>query len=414
MHFEPVYKVLSLKTAWERSRVKETTYRNSITEYSFDLTARNLPYTVWGDPDRIASRGSLDVMKFTFHIYLKKDEVTRDDIPVFRVDVRTEDGEVKEYKDVKFEENRSYRGSRISSKVKYDYMIGGWDYDPDNKHPKLFLEMHITFLHAPHSKLAHWMTKHAMMEKQRFNERLKYADKRGNDKEMYVEHNEEKNEYELVENTKEPVDEADPNTRGELPGDADPNEPYETEELTLKNFETPELVNNNQLDFMDSLYRTGSFSWVNNVTADGRNAFVKFQIQRVGWRMMNIDEKWYTGMHITGGFNLPGAIRIHHDPTVANEIFELQIEAEDVEGRPVETDVNIFSMIILVIIVVIVLVAFYGIVNTALDKKMKPPKIPRDLPPPPAPRSVINKDKYKKKKPEEDEYYDSFYVDWDD
>ena len=71
-------------------------------------------------------------------------------------------------------------------------------------------------------------------------------------------------------------------------------------------------------------------------------------------------------------------------------------------------------MILLVIIIVIVLVAFYGIVNTALERKMKPPKIPRDLPPPPAPRTVINKDKFKRKKLEEDDYYESYYIDWDD
>jgi hypothetical protein len=409
---EPKYKTVHLNTFWQRSDIQERTYRNTVLEYKFELTARNLPYLL-GDRTKLRTTDNLDIVKFTFHIFMKKDPVTRDDIPVYQINVETGEGDsIKYVNKVDFDDYRSYKGSRISSKIKYDYAIAGWDFDLSNKNPMLFLDMNIALLHAYDNRLGEALEQHFLQEQQRFKDTMQYRDKDGFDKEMYLKQQDNENNYELVEKSSEEPG-FDENNKGTRSGEFDSKDIKSTQyedELILKNFEAPEMVENNQLKFADNIYRVGSFSWVSNVTADGEDRLIDFQIQHVGWIKKFIDGKLYTGIWIKGGFNLPGANRIHHDPTFASDFYELEILPEQIDTSVVNEGRMLFGAIVLLVIIAVILSAFYATAISAQERKMKPPK----LPPEPNSRTVMEKDQYKSKQKKDEEYYESYYVDWED
>ena len=329
-------------------------------------------------------------------------------MPLYNIEVDTgSDGEITQIVNAEFEEHRTYRGSKLSSKIKYDYVIAGWDYATDNdQNPKLFLGTDISLLHSMDEQIGDRLLKQRFIQKQQeYKERLEYQNMDGMNKELYLEHDEKEESYEYIEKTEEPDD----NTRGD---DSDYKEesPEEDDEIALKNYEQPELVENNQMKFADNLYKLGSFSWVNNVTADGRNLKIKFQIHHAGVLKKFFEGKVFEGMIIKGGFNLPGANRIHHDPTFANEIYELEIVSEDIPQVTPEEQQFLIKAGILLIIIVVVLIAFYASIRTASDKKMTPPRLPNGIPP----KTVMDRDKMEKKKSEEEEYYENYYVDWED
>ncbi|UCH89556.1 MAG: hypothetical protein JSV49_02610 [Thermoplasmata archaeon] len=406
---EPVYKAVSLKTAWHRSEIIEETYKDTVKEYTFELTAKNLPYRIMGDPEKIVARGNLDLVKFTFHIYLKKDDVTRDDVPIYDVDVETSsEGDIETVTDAELKEYRSYKGSRISTKVKYDYLISGWDYDPSNSNPMLFLDMDIALLRAGEGKIARWLGDRELENMFMYKERFQYQNEEGIEKELYVKHDETRDEYELVE--KDEPDYESTGTRGveEEPVKEPPEE--NEDEVPLKEYDMPEKIDDNQLRFKDNLNKLGSFSWVSNVTADGEDVLINFQINKIIWLKKYIEDKVFMGILVKGGFNLPGAQEIYHDPTFASEMYTLDITSEPVEVSGPFNGRVIITAIIILIVIAIILIAFYGTITSDKERKMVPPRLPNES----KIRSEIDRDKNGRKKEETDEYYESFYIDWED
>jgi hypothetical protein len=419
---EPVYKAVSLKTAWHKSEINKQIFDDNVMEFSFDLTAKELPYRILGDPEMIDTRGKLDLVKFTFHVYMKKDAVTKEDIPVYRIDVETgEDEKIIDVKNAEKEDERDYKGTRISTKVKYDYLINGWNYDSTNTNPMLYLDMDISLLRAGDGRIAMWMQERELEDAMRYKERCQYRDKDDVDREFYLEESEEGGEYQYVEDEyvedemdRKHMEEEEmrkgTHSRSGMMEDEPPGDLEGEDALTLKDFEDPELIKDNQLRFADDLYKLGGFSWLNNVTADGKDVLIKFQIQNVGWIKKFIDGKYFVGMFIKGGFNLPGASKIYHDPTFAADMYELDISSEPIEASGLSQGKVILISVILMVIIVIVLASFFGSIKSDKERKMPPPKFNNDT----SNKTVMDKDKFAPKKSEEDEYYESFYIDWDD
>jgi hypothetical protein len=345
---------------------------------------------------------------------MKTDPVTRDDIPAYEVRVETsEDGKLSKMINAELLEHRSYDGMKISTKIKYDYMIGGWDYDPANsKNPKLFLGMDITLLHSFDGKLREWIDPLSLQNRLNYNEKMTYMDKEGFNKELYVERMESDEDNRLVEN-KETADE-DPLNEEETRAleEDDPNDRFDLKdgEYPLREYDDPELVSSNQMKFSDSIYKYGSFNWVETVNADGKDVRILFQINGIVWKKLLIDGSIFFGTVINGGFNLPGANRIYHDPIFASDFYELEIKLKTEEEVTTNNERIIFTVSLIFIIILISLLSFYGSIITSSEKKMKPPNFPNGT----YPNTVMERDKYDKKKTEDEEYYESYYVDWDD
>jgi hypothetical protein len=417
---EPAYKAVPLKTAWKRSEIKEDSYDESTKEFSFSLTSQNLKYNVLGDPARISGRGNLDIVKFTFHVYMKKDQITREDVPFYSIDVeKSFSGDIEKVVDAEFEEFKSYEGSRISTKVKYDYLIAGWDYDKNNiEAPQLFMDMSILLLHAMDDRVAEWLNHRIIEDKMRHQERCQYTDADGNEKEFYLEMGEKEGDYQFREGEKEGTRSGmmEPMPPEEEMGHMNKEQMGEPEEgeKSLKDFDSPELIKDNQMRFADDMYKLGGFSWLNNVTADGKDIIIKFQIQKVGWAKRYIEGKYYSGMFIKGGFNLPAANRIYHDPTFSADAYELEISSESLQETSTVDGRLIISAGIMLVVITVILVSVYASIRKEKGQKMVPPKLANETPIPPPPRSVMDKDRYERKKPPADEYYESYYIDWDD
>jgi len=255
-------KALRLNTSWALDGptvevAGETTYVN------FTLTAADLPYDLVWDPARrhgVPADGALDSVSFTFH--LEVDVVgRRARVPWYRVTIA--DGDERRISDVEFLEWRNVTGRAVAMGAKYDHGIVGWDFVNDTT--LLALETRLLFGNYFPQLVAQFV-------------HMAY----------YHDHAEDENGT----------------------WRHDPNEMAPTR---------PHLYTRDRIYFADDYERVGRLEWTTNVTVDGVNATMRFQVQ--GGERLRFEHHgaWFLGFAVRGAYIYPNGQAIQHDPAIFAE-----------------------------------------------------------------------------------------------
>jgi hypothetical protein len=292
---EPVYKSVSLNTAWARSEVKMSS-TGAAKEWTFSLTAKNLQYNILGDPAKVSTSVGdfqLNTVRFTFHLTAELKHVSAD-VPWYKVTV--EKGAMKRWQVSGSEkvESRSYEGEKVTANFKYDHELVGWDYEPANANPGLVLETHAMWGFAVSKKVAQWYNEQFVENTAKGDGQLSYDTENG--------------------------------TQTVVPG------ALQDSAVKPTDGERPRLVKRNELLFDDNWERVGRLTWVSdvdtyadpNAPAVSKNMY--FQIH--GGRRLaghTMGGAVYKAVVVLGGFSYPGAYRIFHDPEFSADMVQLDI-----------------------------------------------------------------------------------------
>jgi hypothetical protein len=282
--------------------------------------------------------------------------VTRDDVPVYRVDV--EGGAVRGYRIKETERvgSRSFNGTSVSASVKYDHLIAGWDFHTRNQAPNLMMSTEVLFLTGTSPRVSAFLRN---MREQNFegNGTVDYETASGAQKVM-------------ARNAKA------------VTGD----DPVLSEQVSGK----PQLVRKNRLGIADNWQKVGNLKWASNVTVDRVEDTMYFQVYFArAFAGVNANGAIYAGMGVVGGFSYPGGKNIYHDPVYEVSSFEVQPN-EDGQGirwqRVIVIGVLIFIGVAIVLVLVVIVIS--GLIVAGRDDRMGPGK----------------------KKKEEEDHYDGYYM----
>ena len=256
-------KALHLMTAWELSDLTNRTDGN-VTYVDFTLTARDLNYTrVLNDTN--LGDGVLNRVAFTFHLQVEVGD-RRAEVPWYRVTV--DDGNRYEITHVEFLGYREVSGPAVAMGAKYDHLIEGWDFAaPENR---LALETRMIFGNYIPERTAQFIHEAFLRD---------HAD--------------------------------------------DGNGTYERDahDLNETTPERPRLYTRDQIYFDDNYTRIARFRWATNVTVDGQDARMLFQVQGGGRLFLEHHGAYFVGFWIRGAYVYPAGRVIFHDPAVSVEAF---------------------------------------------------------------------------------------------
>ena len=256
-------KALHLMTAWELSDLTNRTDGN-VTYVDFTLTARDLNYTrVLNDTN--LGDGVLNRVAFTFHLQVEVGD-RRAEVPWYRVTV--DDGDRYEITHVEFLGYREVSGPAVAMGAKYDHLIEGWDFAaPENR---LALETRMIFGNYIPERTAQFIHEAFLRD---------HAD--------------------------------------------DGNGTYERDahDLNETTPERPRLYTRDQIYFDDNYTRIARFRWATNVTVDGQDARMLFQVQGGGRLFLEHHGAYFVGFWIRGAYVYPAGSVIFHDPAVSVEAF---------------------------------------------------------------------------------------------
>ncbi|MCU0861997.1 MAG: hypothetical protein MUE65_06740 [Methanomassiliicoccales archaeon] len=137
---EPIYKMASLKTAWNASEIIFTEDEDG-KHWDFDLTASEIPYrAIRENADVDVGDGVLNEFKLSFHLDASAMHVDNASIPQWRVTVNHGPLGATWFTGLQRMENREVSGDVPRYQVKWDKEIVGWDFDANNTNPMLLVE----------------------------------------------------------------------------------------------------------------------------------------------------------------------------------------------------------------------------------------------------------------------------------
>ncbi len=290
---EPVYKVLELKQGWQLSEIKETVdVENSSKHYEFSLSAQDLLYSKVFDnkegsrnPDGsragTVEDGMVENLEFDFHVDAVAQTMTAD-VPWYQVSVNSQNQII----DSKQVESRTYTGVSVNAAFKYDQIIEGWDYDSQSSTSKLMLENIVFFGTFVPSIVQQWIDAQF-------------------------------------------IGKSIPNGDGSVS-----YRPYGKDQDSSAIPEESTKVAKNKIEFKDNWQRVGTLEWISNVTVDGHDDIMYYQIH-AGSRLDG-DTLWaqskegeVKGLVAVGGYIYPAGSNIMHDPTFASSTFLAQINGKE-------------------------------------------------------------------------------------
>ncbi len=286
MH-EPIYKGVSLKTAWEKSAVTRTQGENSTT-WEFSLTARNLTYTDIGEVNTTGK--VLDKLMFRFRLTAHLNEVNSN-VPVYKIHIESA-GNRENVRDSTRIENRTYSGKALSYSAKVDHDIEGWDFEEKNTNPHLLLETTSIIGYRIPIGVAKWL-KEQFVSGIKGDGEVKFEDENG---------------------TTEVLDENNAPANGSMA-------------------EHPRRLKNPRIECESNWERTGRLTWLTNVTLTNNGTTTEgqmyFQVQ--GHRKFLVGGysglALYRGFALRAGFSYPAGEIIYHDPSVESDVTILDIES---------------------------------------------------------------------------------------
>ena len=301
--YEPVYKKVDLKTAWEKSPVQYDETEET-REWSFDLSAKDLAYTYLNSStDTDIGDNKLNNFTLTFHLEAKMMQVDNATLPQWRITVeRGPLGKAWWFTDADRLEDIQVSGKIFTYNVKWDQTIEGWDYDPSNANPTLLMEVESLVGNWIPSGVMTWMNMYTVRAMNEYG---------------YMSYREDSGEVDVDD--------------------------------TTGTWMTPRTLSSPRLTFGGEKTRIGALEWVSNVTVDGSQGQVHAQIMAgvPVWAVAR-NGATFAGFAVLSAMTFPGGALIVHDPTFSSEAFV------DVDGEEPNL-VGLFALIGIGIAVVVVI-----------------------------------------------------------
>jgi len=295
---EPVYKAVSLRQAWTRDTVQESTTMENGTltkTFSFNLTATDLEYIVVGDKSLVnASPGDGKLNRITFGFHLKV-FITRGvvSVPFYNLTwVGGPSGGIS----LTRVPDRTCNVTTYSARVKTDHTLEGWDLESQNTNPRVVLETGTRLGMRLSPSLMEYTNDTYLIKGLKGGGSMNYTTEGGK-----------------PANADSSTDTLKPDT-----GPADAND-------------TPIKTGTNELTLADSWQRCGRFSWVSdvttmeNATATPGTGQAFFEVQGARKFNLDTDRGVYFGVLLLGGLSYPGAWKVVHDPEIGVEMGGVDI-----------------------------------------------------------------------------------------
>jgi len=274
---EPIYKGVSLKTAWTASNAKSADDPvNKTRTYQITITANNLPYFKVGN---VSTAGELNKLEFTFHLRAGVMHVDNATLPHF--DLTVEKGTGKQRYDVvgaKHTGPITVSGNVGKYAVKWDHLIEGWDFDATNTNKSLLMEFHALIGNFIPDEILD----------------IAQAMKDTNDTGS-ARYSTDTSSGTISEN----------NVGASWPG---------TMQRRI-GFKMP------RIDFEGNWTKVARFTWVSDVKVDGQTKNMYAQIQGGRRIVMTGPQGLFYGFGVLGGLSYPGGDKIFHDPMVESDML---------------------------------------------------------------------------------------------
>lgn len=271
-HIEDIYKKVDMKTAWDQSLV---TYAETdvARTWSFDLTAKDLPYTALDNYTGQTGDNMLNDLTLTFHLSANMVQMDDATIPQWRITVQRGTGNMMWFNDAQRMDDYRVSGKIITYNVKWDQSIEGWDFDAADSNPTLLMEFGAIVGNYIPSGMASWMG------------------------------------WNMVRKMNENGTMTCRSTSGDVSVDQ-----------TTGTYSSPKPLSAPALTFGGDRTRIGAFEWVSNVTVDGNQEQLHSQIMGgVPVWSVAMNGAVFGGFAVLGGISYPGGAMIVHDPTFSSE-----------------------------------------------------------------------------------------------
>jgi hypothetical protein len=307
-------KSLNLVQAWTLSDLTNETI-DGVLFVNFTVGISNQHYTyVWSELMRRPvpappSAGEVENVAFTFHIRVALEDASAS-IPWFNVTIGG--GDERRVIQREFAGWREFTGERVNMSVKYDHYIAGWDFASNES--KLLLETGMMFGNVVPREL---------------QERYRLRDvNRICDGECEREGRELGNETRDM--SREPMEVAPQNRQGTI-------------------------------TFADDWERIGRFTWESDVTVDGEQEDMYFQVHGGGPWSFDYNRVTFVGMRVLGAFVYPAGMSIFHDPAFDATAYEFGIS----------TVTNLAPQTVLLLQLAAVIVAIIAAVALKVTRKAR-------------------------------------------
>ncbi|MCX8174507.1 MAG: hypothetical protein N3F63_07900 [Thermoplasmata archaeon] len=269
--FSPVERIkgINLNGTWEFANLtKVIDDVNRSADITFTLSRYNLTYTQLNGG---TPEGVLEKISLTFHLHLSIENKTITDVPWYKVTVDRRDN--NKIVDSEFLRYENYTAGVVNGSFKYDHLIEGWDFATNRS--ALAMGTTVVVLNYVHNKVAEWL--HA--------------------------------EY------------------GKVTGNAE-NETVANESAGPS---SPRAITRDSITFRDNWQRIGVFRWVSNVTVDGIEKPMLFQVH--GWERLAFQHANgnFRGFGVKGAYLYPQGTTIYHDPGLSAEAALFTIH--DIDAR---------------------------------------------------------------------------------
>ena len=286
--YEPIYKYVELKQAWKLSPVEIVNDRSNQTKHiTFSLYAENVTYTKVYDPNFLfgpqwrngtVEDGVVAKIAFTFHITASAKTVTAE-VPFYSVKI--DNNKVVSSEQIA---SRNYTGTATQTDFKYDHIVDGWDFVSSAPTERLMLENGIFYAVYIPKVVEQWYNA------------------------QFVKNNVEGGAGTMEYNDANGIQQA-----------SDPSQVP-----TKATMITPDGIN-----FKDNWEKTGSLSWVSNVTVDGQEKLMVYQIHAGDSTVAPVKKNDANGFAkiwvVLGGYIYPAGQSIMHDPVLSLSSIQMDI-----------------------------------------------------------------------------------------
>jgi len=284
--FSPIERIkgVNLNTTWHfENLTKEIDETNQSASVVFTLSAYDLAYTEISNAYPV--NGTLEHVALTFHLNLNIENKTVNNVPWYKVTVdRADNNKVVSSEFLRYE---NYSGKVVNGTFKYDHRINGWDFATNRS--ALAMGTTIIVLNYVHNKVGEWL-----------HEQF-----------------------------------------GHVSGGADNDTVID--ERNASGPSAPRAITRDSLKFQDNWQRIGIFRWVSNVSVDGIEKLMMFQVHAWERLYFAYAQGVFRGIGLKGAFIYPQGNTIYHDPGMSAEQYMFTIS--DIDAKSVLRVVLIVGML---------------------------------------------------------------------
>jgi len=281
--FEPVYKYVDLKRTWTLSDIVTTEDEAAQSKsYDFSLHAVNVTYTKVWDAELMQYRngteadGMVERLEFRFHIVASAQTVTSE-VPFYKVTLN--DGHVTDSEAIA---PRNYTGTNVDCGIKFDHVIQGWDAYANATAPKIMLENVMAFGMFVPKIVEEWYNAQFVKD--------------------HIDNGTGAIEYETQDGVQVSKHQ---------------------DELPLRS----QLLTRTSIYSMDNWEQCGTLTWVSNVTVDGQEKQMHYQIHAGNHNFLpKSNDGQLKLLVVLGGYIYPMGTDVYHDPSFFGEAFQLDID----------------------------------------------------------------------------------------